>query len=94
MEFDAHAFQFCTCNFMGMLFCVVGVNLCERSSFSLELEVHLSKKSKVTASPVKMSLENAEVLVPSTKMVKVVDIAVLKVRRTGCGVGVQGCSSR
>ena len=53
----------------------------KRSSFTSELEVHLNKRSKVMASPVKMMLENADAVLPSTKTVKVADIGSLKVRQ-------------
>lgn len=53
----------------------------KKSTYSSELEVHLHKRSKVTSSPLKMSLGDADAVVQSTKTVKVADIGLLKVKQ-------------
>ncbi len=51
----------------------------KRSSLSSELEVHMHKRSKVAVSPLKMSL--GDVVLQSTKTVKVADVGLSAVRQ-------------
>ena len=58
----------------------------KKNSFSSEPDVHLNKRSKVAASPRKLSLDQGGAVLPSTsKLTKIADIVNLTVNQ---GIGV------